>query len=270
MNRLLQLSYIAALVLIVLVSAMPAQAITEVRSIATRPEITLNFLFMAPEQVKRREALILFSGGNGAIPFRLTSQGNPYGWNFLVRSAEEFTRRGLAIVAVNPPSDHSTGMNADFRESSEHADDIAKLVDYLESEGFDRIFLVGNSRGTLSAAALAIRLKSPHIRGVILTSSLEYDSFMRWLPLEKLNQPVLMVHHREDACRVSSFQEAEKTRAAIQKYTKVDFVEINGGAVPRSEPCNDLSAHAFFGVEDKVVQIISEWVKGRKVPVKIE
>lgn len=270
MKRLSHLFYITALVLVVLFSVGPAQAITEVRSIATRPEITLNFLFMAPEKEQRGDALILFAGGNGAIPFRLTSQGHPYGWNFLVRSADEFTRRGLAIVAVNPPSDRSTGMTADFRGSLEHADDIAKLVDYLEAEGFERIFLVGNSRGTLSAVALGTQLKSSRIRGVILTSSLEYDGFMRWLPLEKLNHPVLMVHHREDACRVSSFSEAEKTSAALQKHTKVDFVEINGGAEPRSEPCNDLSSHAFFGVEDKVVQIISEWVKGRKIPVKIE
>ncbi|HWH70963.1 MAG TPA: hypothetical protein VNT26_16360 [Candidatus Sulfotelmatobacter sp.] len=251
-------------------SAIPCSAITEVRSITTRPQITMNFLYMAPEKKERHDALILFAGGNGAIPFKLTTDGKPYGWNFLMRSADEFTRRGLAVIAVNPPSDHPTGMSAGFRESAEHAEDVGKLVSYLENEGFERVFLVGNSRGTLSAASVGSLLQSSRVRGVVLTSSLEYEEFMRWLPLEKMNRPVLMVHHRNDACRVSSFSEAEKTRDFLEKHTKVDFVEINGGADPRSEPCNDLSTHAFFGVEEQVVQVIADWVKGRKVPARIE
>lgn len=261
---------IIILAIIILTLSTPALAVTEVRSIATRPGVTLDFLFMAPDRVQRRDALILFPGGNGAVPFRITSSGTAYGWSFLVRSADAFTQRGLAIATVNPPSDHPTGMSAGFRESQEHAEDIAKLAAYLGSQGFERIFLVGNSRGTLSVASLATQLKDAHIRGVVLTSSLEYDGFMRWLPLERLLQPVLMVHHREDACRVSSFPEAEKTRENLRNHTSVDFVEINGGAASRSEPCDDLSAHGFFGMEDKVVQIIADWVNGRKVPNRIE
>lgn len=247
-----------------------AMAVTEKRSITTRTGVTLDFLFMAPDRGEHRNALILFPGGNGAEPFRITSSGIAHGWSFLVRSAEEFTRRGLTVVAVNPPSDRVNGMSTGFRESAEHAEDIAKLAAYLGTQGFERIFLVGNSRGTLSAASLATQLKDTRLRGVVLTSSLEYDGFMRWLPLERLLQPVLMVHHREDACRVSSFAEAEKTRESLRNHTTVDFVEISGGAASRSEPCNDLSAHGFFGREDKVVQIIADWVNGRKVPDRIE
>ncbi|OGR26089.1 MAG: hypothetical protein A2X83_07105 [Desulfuromonadales bacterium GWD2_54_10] len=270
MQRMSNPIHIAALLLLLLAISTPALAVTEVRSIPTRPGVTLDFLFMAPEQGQLRNALILFPGGNGAVPFRITSSGTAYGWSFLVRSADAFTKRGLAVATINPPSDHPTGMSAGFRESPEHAEDIAKLAVYLKSQGFERIFLVGNSRGTLSVASLATQLKDTHILGVVLTSSLEYDGFMRWLPLERLLQPVLMVHHREDACRVSSFSEAEKTRENLRDHTTVDFVEINGGAAARSEPCNDLSAHGFFGMEDKVVQVIADWVNGRKVPSRIE
>lgn len=270
MFRFSKPGHIATLLSLLLTVSRPALAVTEVRSISTRPGVTMDFLFMAPDLAQNRDALILFPGGNGAVPFRLTSSGTPYGWSFLVRSAEAFTKNGLAIVAVNPPSDHPTGMSASFRESREHAEDIAKLTDYLETQGFEHIYLVGNSRGTLSAAALATQLKDKRIKGIVLTSSLEYDSFMRWLPLEQLQQPVLMLHHREDSCRVSSFTEAVKTRENLRNHTSVDFVEINGGAAARSEPCNDLSAHGFFGMEDKVVQIIADWVVGRKIPDRIE
>ena len=232
----------------------------------------MDFLLMQPEQTgASRDALILFAGGNGAMPFRLTETGVVQGWNFLVRSADEFTRRGLTIVAVSPPSDHASGMNAEFRESQEHADDIASLSAYLERQGFDRIFLVGNSRGTISAASLAARLTNSRLKGVVLTSTLEYDQFMSTIPLNRVRTPVLMVHHREDNCRVSPLPEARKVRENLKSATSVDFVEVDGGAFyARSAPCDNLSAHGFFGIEGKVVQVISDWVSGRKVPDHID
>ena len=245
-------------------------ALTEIRTIPTRPGVTMAFLVMTPERHGLRDALILFPGGNGAGPYKLSNEGVVSGWSFLVRSADSFVRSGLSVITVNPPSDHPTGMSTGFRESAEHAEDIAALAAYLEQQGYQRIFLVGNSRGTISATSLGTRLKDGHIKGVILTSSLEYDNFMFWFPLEKLHLPVLMVHHRDDACRVSSFEEAEKTRTALRSHTTVDFTEVGGGAYPRSAPCDNLSAHGFFGVEDKVVQVITDWVGGRTVPERIE
>ncbi len=262
--------HIALSLLLLLVTPLQALAVSEVRSIPTRPGVTLEFLFVVPDQKPRYDALILFTGGNGAIPFRLTKSGTAYGWNFLVRSVDEFTSRGLTVITVNPPSDRPTGMDTSFRDSAEHAEDIAKLAAYLVTQGFERIFLVGNSRGTLSVAALANRLHDPHLKGIVLTSSLNYSNFMHGLPLDGISVPVLMVHHRDDACRVSAFEEAEKTRESLRTHTRVDFVEVNGGAAPRSEPCDNLSAHEFFGVEAKVVQVIADWVNGKKVPEKIE
>lgn len=256
--------------LLVFILSGNAFALTEVRSIPTRPGVTMSFLAMTPEKQLLNDVLILFPGGNGAGPYRLDAQGVVNGWSFLVRSADGFVRDGLSVVIVNPPSDHPTGMSTGFRESAEHAEDVAALASYLKQQGYQRIFLVGHSRGTISAAALGTRLKSSQLKGVILTSVLEYDNFMSWLPLEKLTLPVLMVHHRDDACRVSSFEEAEKTRTFLRGHTKVDFSEVSGGAYPRSAPCDNLSAHGFFGIEDKVVRVISDWVAGRKVPDRIE
>lgn len=264
------MSRILLAIVLVLMLADGSFALTEVRTIPTRPGVTMDFLVMTPEQAPQRDALIFFPGGNGAGPFKLGEGGIVSGWSFLVRSADSFIRDGVAVVTVNPPSDHPTGMSTGFRESDEHARDIALLVDYLEQQGYQRIFLVGNSRGTLSAASLGTRLRDSRLKGVILTSSLEYENFLRWLPLEKLNLPVLMVHHREDLCRVSPFQEAEKTRDSLRGHTSVDFTEVSGGAYPRSAPCDNLSAHGFFGIEDKVVRVITDWVDGRSVPDRIE
>jgi predicted esterase len=245
-------------------------ALTEIRTIPTRPGVTMDFLVMTPENTGRHDALILFPGGNGAGPFKMTGNGVVSGWNFLVRSAGDFIENGFSAFTVAPPSDHPTGMSTGFRESPEHAEDIASLTSYLEMLGYERIFLVGNSRGTLSAAFLGTRLKDSHLKGIILTSALEYDNFLSWLPLEQLRLPVLMVHHRDDACRVSSFEEARRTQTTLSATTSVDFTEINGGAYPRSAPCDNLSAHGFFGMEGKVVQVITDWIGGRKAPDRIE
>ena len=256
--------------LLVLIFSRTSFALAEIRTITTRPGVTMDFLIMTPAENGQRDVLILFPGGNGAGSFKLSKEGIVSGWSFLVRSSDSFIRRGLAVVTVNPPSDHSTGMDTGFRESAEHAEDLANLINYLEQKGYQRIFLAGNSRGTLSAVSNGIRLKNSRLKGVILTSPLEYDSFLRWLPLEKLDQPVLMIHHREDICRVSPFGEAEKTRDILRRHTSVDFIEVNGGAYPRSAPCDNLSAHGFFGIEDRVVQFIADWVGGRAVPERIE
>ena len=245
-------------------------AVTEIRTIPTRPGVTLEFLMMTPAKAAHHDALILFPGGNGAGPFKMTESGVVTGWSFLVRSSGDFVQSGLSTFTVAPPSDHPNGMSTGFRESAEHAEDIAFLTNYLEQLGYERIFLVGNSRGTLSAASLGTRLKDIHIKGIILTSALEYENFLRWLPLEQLQFPVLMVHHRNDACRVSSFEEARITGANLSATTMVDFTEVNGGAYPRSTPCDNLSAHGFFGIEAKVVQVIADWVGGRKTPDMIE
>lgn len=245
-------------------------ALTEVRTIPTRSGVTMDFLMMTPETDEAHDALIFFPGGNGAGTFKMTESGVVNGWNFLVRSAGLFTQNGVSVFTVAPPSDHPTGMSTGFRESFEHAQDITFLASYLEQQGYERIFLVGNSRGTLSAAAIGTRLRDHHLKGIILTSALEYDNFLRWLPLEQLRFPVLMIHHRNDACRVSSFDEARITQASLSTTTSVDFTEVLGGAYPRSAPCENLSAHGFFGVEEKVVQAITEWVAGRKAPEIIE
>jgi pimeloyl-ACP methyl ester carboxylesterase len=200
----------------------------------------------------------------------MTEEGDVFGWNFLIRSSDFFIKNNLSIFTVAPPSDHPTGMSTGFRESPEHAEDIAFLVSYLEHSGYERIFLVGNSRGTLSAAALGTRLKDRHIKGVILTSALEYDNFLRWLPLDQLQIPVLMIHHKNDACRISPIEEARMTQASLSATTVVNFIEVSGGAYPRSAPCDSLSAHGFFGMEEKVVQVISDWIGGNGIPDRIE
>jgi hypothetical protein len=243
-----------------LLFSTPCFALKDVRSIPTRDGITLDFLVRGKESVVGKTVLILFPGGNGANMFRLQEDGIVRGNNFLVRTSKNFAQEFTAVI-VDVPSDHKSGMDDDFRKSPEHAADIAKLIDTLAAEGGEKFYLVGTSRGTLSVASLAAVMQHPKLKGIVLTSSLEYAKFMRWVPLDKIKLPVLMVHHSEDACKICDVSEAKRTCDVLNKSTTVDFVEVTGGDLPKSGPCEALSPHGYYGVEEKAVQPIIDWIR---------
>lgn len=241
-------------------SASPSLALKEVRTIPTRDGVTMDFLLRSKGSVIDKTAVILFSGGDGGRPFRLEADGRVKGGNFLVRSSKDFAQEFLAVIVASP-SDQASGMDDDFRKSAEHATDITKLMEYLSGQGVERFYLIGTSRGVLSVAALATKIQNTKLKGIVLTSSLEYTKFMRWIPLNTIKLPVLMVHHVDDACKICSLDEAMRTRDVLLKTTTVEFIEISGGDMPKSGPCDPLSPHGFFGVEEKTVKPIVEWIR---------
>ena len=245
---------------ILLLVTSPCFALKEIRTIPTREGVTLDILLRYKGNTIDKTAVILFPGGDGAHHFRLENDGRVRGNNFLVRTSKDFAQEFLTVL-VDAPSDRKNGMDDDFRMSSEHAADISKLMDYLTKQGVERFYLVGTSRGTLSVASLAAKIKNTTLKGAVLTSSLEYAKFLRWVPLETITVPVLMVHHTDDACKICSIHEAERTRDTLAKTTAVEFIEVTGGDTPKSGPCEALSAHGFLGVEDKAVQPIIEWIR---------
>lgn len=256
----IQLFRIPALLLLVLLAASPCFALKEIRTIPTRNGVSLDFLVRSNGSSLDKTTVILFPGGEGAHMFRIEEDGRVKGNNFLVRTSKEFAREFSAVI-IDTPSDHRSGMDDDFRKSDEHAVDITRLIEYLASQGVERVFLVGTSRGTLSVLSLAGKIRHPYLKGIVLTSSLEYARFMRWLPLDKTRVPVLMVHHSEDACKICDVYEAKRTRDVLAKTTTVDFVEVSGGDLAKSGPCEALSAHGFLGVEQQAIIPIIDWVR---------
>jgi pimeloyl-ACP methyl ester carboxylesterase len=77
-----------------------------------------------------------------------------------VRSRSEFVKRGITAVFLGAPSDQQNGwgMSDDFRLSVEHFRDMSVVVDDLRKMvPAAPLFLIGTSRGSISAAALAAR-----------------------------------------------------------------------------------------------------------------
>lgn len=245
-----------------------ATADQEIKTIETRPGITMRILLNAPDHPPKG-VLIMFPGGWGANHFQDKDGKILLGENFLVRSSPEFVKRGVAIAIVDVPSDQANGMSDVFRNSPEHAQDIGKTIEFLVSQGLQPVYLVGTSRGTLSAAYLGAVLKDDRIKGIVLTSSLAGPRFLGVLPLKKITYSVLIVHHRYDECKDTQYNEARQLKSWISRSPRVDFVEVRGGSHPQSDPCEALSYHGFLGMEDQVVQVITDWLSGKTLPSKI-
>ncbi len=225
------------------------------------------FILIAPD--KPIASVILFAGGPGAL--NLTGASS-MGWgegNFLVRTRDKFAARGLMVAVIDAPSDRRNGMNAIFRMSDNHAADIGVVAAYLKKQAPVPVWLVGTSMGTFSAAEGAIAGKAD---GLVLTSTITHSN-PRWdiakrqpdavadMALDRITVPALIVANGEDSCAQSPPSGATKLKRALTHAAKVDVVMLSGGLPPRSEPCEAKSRHGYFGIEDKAVGAIADFIK---------
>ena len=153
-------------------------------------------------------------------------------------------------------------MSDDFRASKEHHSDIRAAVDFLVCEGAREVFLIGTSRGTLSVAYLATEMTHSNVKGYVLTASLDDVVFYT----EKIKRPVLMAHHADDECRVTTLTGARAAYNTITKSPRKAFITVSGGDAPRSRACGPLSAHGFLGVERETVVAVVDWMNGKTPP----
>jgi len=243
----------------ILLAPVSIFASEQVVTIDTRQGVTMKLLLVSPE-TQTDKAMIMFPGASGYRHFSSDEGAISKGRNFLVRTSPDFARKGFLVAVVDSPSDRK-GMDDNFRTSKEHLQDISKAVDYLTDKGYKSIYLIGTSMGTISAAYIGAELKNPAIKGVILTSTMSYSRYLRWISLDKTPYPVLIVHHKEDDCKaVNSYSEASRMTRVFKNSPKVDFVGVSGGQFPQSDPCESLSPHGYFGIENEVIDKIANWI----------
>ena len=216
--------------------------------ITTRPGVVQPVYFTAAASPVANA--VLFPGGNGVF----AEVRN----NFLIRVAPRFVAQGLNVAIADTPSDHAHGMGAAFRQSAQHADDIGAIVAYLRKRSPVLVWLIGTSNGTISAANGGARLGT-NIAGVVLTSSV-WATGISGVALEQISAPVLVVHNRDDGCRASPFAEVEPGMQRLRQARVKELIVLSGGML-RSDACQALSPHGYYGIEDQVVPPIIAWIK---------
>jgi hypothetical protein len=258
----------------------PAYAERSIYEIKTRPGVTTKILLQTTKE-PAKGLMLLFPGSHGNGHFSKDGDRIRLGANFLVRSSQLFTESGFATAIIDVPSDQTSGMSDRFRKSEEHSIDIQKIMEFLKNKKYKDYYLVGTSRGTISAAYLATVIKDPAVRGLVMTATMGSRQYAGAVAVEKITLPTLFVHHRDDGCGVSQIGDALEMKKQLINSARVDFVEIEGGVSSENahrmsgkhsmtgpNPCSAGSHHGFIGVEAETVSVITDWISGKPLATK--
>ena len=244
MSRMLR-----CLLVLLLAAGGGAVRAEETVNLPTRPGVTQSILFTGVAHPVA--SLIMFPGNAGLI--RLVRN------NFLIRVVPNFSALDFNVAVADAPSDQPAGMPDGFRMSEAHAQDIATVIAFLRQRAAVPVWLVGTSRGTISAASIGVRLGPPRVAGVVLTSTVWLSSIGQ-VPLEQLRVPTLIVHNRNDGCRESPFDYAALGLQRLVAAPAKALFAVSGGKL-RSAPCEAQSPHGYYGIEDQVVPLIGAWIR---------
>ena len=226
--------------------------------VATREGVvTTLFWEVAPEA---KATVLLFPGGGGG--FGSVDHGRATSHNFLVRSAPWFVADGFNVAIFGRPSDSQDLGYAD-RVGEAHLTDIAKVLEFVKRQAPQPVWLVGTSRGTVSATAAAIRLQG-EIAGLVLTSSVVSDrkpEAVTRQALDAIKVPVLVVHHSKDACPVCPPQEVPAILRGLRNAPVKKEIMVSAGENPQGDVCAGQHWHGFIGMEREAVDLIASWIK---------
>ena len=237
----------------------------EIVPLPTRSGVTQSY-FLTSFPKNLQGVALLFPGSGGLIQLR-SENGKPRfnQGNFLVRSRSEFIKRGIAAAIIDAPSDQQSawGMDDDFRLGPDHFADISAVVaDVRKRLPGAPLFLIGTSRGTISAAALAARFPEG-IAGAVLTATMfrqapknskEPGQGLSKFDFASIKAPLLFVHHVSDQCESTPYS------GVARLADRYPLITVFGGLPPQSGPCDAYSQHGFLGKEAETVEEIVNWM----------
>jgi pimeloyl-ACP methyl ester carboxylesterase len=187
-----------------------------------------------------------------------------------VRSQALFQREGFATALVDAPSDHAgeDGLGG-FRARPAHAEDLGKVLADVRARVKGPVWIVGTSRGAISAANAAARLAD--VEGVVLTSPVTVGTARgrkAWTAqtvfdnrIEDIRAPLLVLSHSADGCFRSP---PAGTRGIAERYRgpRSQVVVVSGGASGRGDACEGRSPHGFNGMDAEVAAGIARFARG--------
>lgn len=212
--------------------------------------------------------VVLLAGGDGQVKFG--GDGKPRGSNFLVRTFEQFAAQKLNVAVVGTAD--NAALSYEFRVSDEHTADVAAIATTVRGLSAVPVWLVGTSRGTISAAATAIRYDGKGlIDGIVLTSAVvgykKREAVSRQ-SIDKIHVPVLVYMHENDACVHCQLSDAKAIGSKFKNASVYGFKAVSGGTEPSGDPCGNQHYHGFIGMESQAVADIVGWINKPVAVVK--
>jgi pimeloyl-ACP methyl ester carboxylesterase len=256
-----------ALALLLLAATASAQPAETMKTVESRPGVTQRFILVEPTDPPTA-SLILFTGGDGALGFKGDGPF-PRGGNFLVRNRQAFADHGFLVAVVDVPSDHAGGYGM-FRLTADHARDVAAVIALMRQIMPVPVWVVGTSRGTVSAVNAAARLKEGGPDGLVITSSITRVSrgateTVFDAGLGDVRVPTLVVHSANDACIVTPGSDARWLASRVRAPRKELLLFTGAPSGSGSAACEPFTAHGYFGIDAEVVKAIADWIKATPV-----
>jgi hypothetical protein len=225
----------------------------------TRPGVRVGYWLMVRPGASA--TVMLLPGGEGGIGS--VKGQEPRSKNFLVRTRDMFAAQGFNVAVIGRPSDHDD-MTLEFRASKDHVEDLRVIAEGLRAKLGKPVWLVGTSRGSVSAAAAGAALDPPTIAGIVMTSSVTYSRAgpsVPTLPLIDVRVPALVMHHKRDACKDCDPREAHLIAERLTGAPVRKLLLVDGGGDPSGPACEPMHYHGFIGMEAEAVKMISDWIK---------
>jgi len=272
----MRMSLWGVIVVLALMAARPAAACGSNVTIDAHDDTRMTYSISGPA-AGAKAVLVLLVGGAGHLaldddgcPRRLTG-------NSLIKKQAIFHAAGYATVLVDAPSDHrgKEGLGG-FRIAAAHAADLGRVIAGMRARTGVPVWLIGTSRGAISAVNAAARLTGAAAPdGLILTSPLtagREGAYKAWvahsvfsLDLPAIKIPVLVVVHAADKCIRTPPGDAgdviEKTESAREQT-----VTVTGGPGWRGgeglKACRGKSPHGFFRQEAEVAAGMIRFIEG--------
>lgn len=230
-------------------------------SVQSRDDVEVPLWLVEPDNATH--IVILIAGGKGIL--KIDEDGIGREGNFLVRSRHDFSKLGMVAAVIDKPSDRKKLFR--FRKTKKHAKDFKAVMAFLRKRHPNKpLWLVGTSRGTISAANVAARLQGKAAPdGIVLTSSVTRKSkknldSLEDIELSEITVPTYIVHHKNDECIVTPYDEAQELMGKLSSVKVKEFKGFSGGDTV-SNPCKGKSYHGFLDIEEKVVKSIVGWIK---------
>jgi hypothetical protein len=192
---------------------------------------------LMPSSGKASGAIVLLAGGDGQIGVgadgSIARQGNQ-----LVRTRKAYAARGFAVLVP------------------EGNVNVAAAVKFMAKYG--PVTLVGTSRGTQRAArGIAAGARPARLvltSGFLSDASGDGDNVMAILGSPAALPPTLVVHHRQDGCRVTKPEGVAPFAAWGRGKVRVTWLD---GGVSSGSPCEARSHHGFNGIDGQVVSAVA-------------
>ena len=252
----------------------------EVVTLETHGRTTTRYALAYPEGAPvqaGRIALVLLVGGGGHVNLDDKGCARALTGNSLVRSLPHFHGAGFVTALIDARSDHpgDDGLGG-LRITTEHAEDLGKVIADVRARTNALVWLVGTSRGSISAVNAAARLSGPAASdGLVLTSALMAGfsgGRKAWaahsvfdLPLEAIRVPVLVVGHAADKCSRSP-AELMGNITARTNGAREQVVTVSGGpgrpGPPSVSACEARAPHGFVEQEAEVAAGVARFIRG--------